>query len=52
MYEIAMYRKTIPQDLPTHWSIYRDDKGDPDITVWTSYDDAKKICDFLNGITK
>ena len=47
MFKIVEIRKTIPQDLPTHWNIYKDDTEIA--SVWTNAADAQKICDLLNA---
>lgn len=47
MFKIFEIRKRIPQDLPTHWSIYKDDTLIA--SVWTNVNDAQKICDLLNA---
>lgn len=49
MYEVFEVKQRIPQDLPTHWSIYKlDGSYDPAVTVWTSKEDADKICELMN----
>lgn len=48
MYKVIEIKKEIPQDLPTHWSIYKDDNCDPILTVWTNRAMANQVCDLLN----
>lgn len=48
MFKVIEVKKTIPQDFPTHWSIYKDGVDDPILTVWTKKAVADKICEFFN----
>lgn len=48
MYHVVEIKKQIPQDLPTHWSIFEDESYEPAVTVWTCKEDADKICEFMN----
>lgn len=48
MYQVVEIKKRIPQDFPTHWSIFKDERYEPVVTVWTNKEDADKICEFMN----
>lgn len=48
MYKVHEIKKDIPQDPPTHWSIYKDDNYDAAVTVWTNKAMADQVCEFLN----
>lgn len=48
MYQVVEVKKRIPQDPPAHWSIFEDESYDPAVTVWTSKEDADKICELMN----
>lgn len=52
MFKVYEIRKHIPQDLPTHWSIYREKDNLLIATIWTNADAAQAICDFMNTNNK